>query len=98
MKINYPSDEIKIDSFKINCKTVDVEVVAEINEVDMGGWTLLECFVFDTIIYFGWDEDLVELELIDMEELIPMSIIEPLEDALIKCLRTREKNLSSAVV
>jgi hypothetical protein len=79
--------EIEIGSFKLRFFTADnLEVIADVNEVDMNGWTLLECFVFDTVIYFGWDEETRLIEWIDMEADVPVTISEPLEQALIKAM------------
>jgi hypothetical protein len=79
-------DEIEIGSFKLRFNAADLEAIANVNEVDMNGWILLECFVFDTVIYFGWDEETRIIEWIDMEADVPETISEPLEQALIKAM------------
>jgi hypothetical protein len=78
------NSERNISFFITRFSVGDVIQTAKIQEVDMCGWTLFECYLApaQTIVYIGWDEETHKPEWIDMEEEVTQDFIPALTQAI----------------
>lgn len=75
-----------MSSFDVVCSCGDTVHLATIQEIDMSGWTLYECYLLFSgqVVYFSQDSSEDGLQYIDMEDEVPAEWKAPLIHAILE--------------
>lgn len=62
--------ELQTGLFSFAYVTVGGLMTVEVNEVEMSGWTILECYLpqQNDIVYFDWNAETATLTLLDLSQ------------------------------
>lgn len=62
--------ELQIGLFSFAYITAEGLTTVEVNEIDMSGWTILECYLphQNDVVYFDWNAESATLTLLDLNQ------------------------------